>query len=76
MSRHQIVFKRRPGSLLDLVPLSDVALAYAQSLEALRDVRLESASERRAVISFVWGRSGSPDIPEDKLDRYGLRFSK
>lgn len=72
LSRYQITLNRRPGSLLDFVPLQDVALAYVQSLEALCDVRLESASERQVVISFLWSKVGSRDIPQDKLDYYGL----
>ncbi|ALN93777.1 hypothetical protein LG3211_4843 [Lysobacter gummosus] len=35
-------------------------------------MRLESASERQVVISFLWSKVGSRDIPQDKLDYYGL----
>lgn len=72
MPRYQIVLHRRLGSLLDLLPLRVVALAYVQSLEGLRDVRLEYASGKQAVLSFAWPGEGVPVIPEKHLDRYGL----
>jgi hypothetical protein len=72
MLRYQIVLRRRLGSLLDLLPLRVVALAYVQSLEGLRDVRLEYASGKQAVLSFAWPGEGTPVIPEVYLDRYGL----
>ncbi|UZW61831.1 hypothetical protein [Lysobacter enzymogenes] len=72
MPRYQIVLRRRLGSLLDLLPLRVVALAYVQSLEGLRDVRLEYASGKQTVLSFAWPGEGMPVIPVDHLDRYGL----
>lgn len=74
MIRHQIVLKRQRGSLLDTLPLRDVALAYIQSVEGLGDVQVEYASNKQAVISFVWEGDGDPAIPDDLLDRYGLKI--
>ncbi|QQQ00917.1 hypothetical protein [Lysobacter enzymogenes] len=72
MLRYQIVLRRRLGSLLNLLPLRVVALTYVQSLEGLRDVQLEYASRKHAVLSVAWPGEGTPVIPEEYLDRYGL----
>jgi hypothetical protein len=72
MARRSVVLRRKPGSLLDVLPLRDCALAYFQSIEGLEHVRVERRSNTEVELSFEWDGEVEPTIPEDYLDRYGL----
>ena len=72
MARRSVVLRRHTGSLLDVLPLRDRALAYFQSVEGLLDVRVERSSATEIELSFEWDGEVEPSIPEDYLDRYGL----
>jgi len=72
MTRDSIVLKRNPGSLLDVLPLHDVALAYLESVEGIADVRIDRSTATEIVLTFSWYGEGRPVIPEDRLVGYGL----
>lgn len=72
MARRSMLLRRKPGSLLDVLPLRDCALAYFQSIEGLADVRVERRSNTEVELSFEWDGEVEPNIPVDYLDRYGL----
>lgn len=66
---------RNPGSLLDALPISEVALAYLQSVEGVGYVNITDSNESEVVLSFVWFGEGDPVIPAAHLDRYGLSMA-
>lgn len=72
MTRDSIVLRRTPGSLLDVLPLRDVALAYLESIEGIADVRVDRSTPGEIELTFSWYGEGSPVIPVEHLDRYGL----
>lgn len=76
MTRSSIVLRRNPGSLLDALPLHDIALAYIGSIEGVADVRVDRSTSAEIELSFSWYGEGGPVIPDEHLDRYGLRLDR
>ncbi|WP_408952068.1 hypothetical protein [Lysobacter sp. Hz 25] len=72
MTRDSIILKRSPGSLLDTLPLDDMALAYLQSIEGIADVRINRSTATEIELTFAWYGEGSAVLPEDRLNGYGL----
>jgi hypothetical protein len=72
MKRDSIILRRSPGSLLDVLPLQDVALAYLGSIDGIADVRVDRSTSTEIELTFSWYGEGTPVIPEEYLDRYGL----
>lgn len=70
-----IKLRRKPGSLLDVLPISEVALAYMQSVEGVGYVNIAESNESEVILDFVWFGEGDPVIPEAHLDRYGLSMA-
>ncbi|MEH6413863.1 hypothetical protein [Pseudomonas sp. CGJS7] len=72
MVRSTIKLCRRPGSLLDILPIADVAVAYLQSVEGVTNIEIERSNLLQIELTYLWHGSGDPVIPLDTIDRYGL----
>lgn len=75
MKRSSIKLCRSPGSLLDILPIADVATAYMQSVEGVTNLSVERSGLLEIHLTYVWHGEGQPVIPLHNLDRYGLRVA-
>lgn len=72
MLRSMIKLCRCPGSLLDILPIADVAMAYLQSVEGVTDIEVKQSDVWQVELTYLWHGNGAPVIPSDHMDRYGL----